>query len=628
MRRISSILLCVGMALAAFGLAVAVAGAQPLAPQGTLTSPAAVAQDLLGESVAISGDTAIVGVRGRTVNGYESAGAAYVYTRTGGVWSIEQTLTADVPASGDQFGVAVAISGDTALVGSASHVAVNHHAGTVTVFKRTGSVWTQSQELYSPSATTDDAFGQAVAVQGDTALVGAMYHGTPGNVAGAVYAFSRSGGGEFGGSQELTGTDVINNEWFGSAVSLDGDTAVIGAQRHNHVGNGLGSGGAFVFTRSAGVWTAQQELLVGSTDYLNASDSFGSAVAVSGDTAVIGARAHWHLGQQTGAAYVFSRSGATWTKQQALFPSDGANYDSFGASLAVSDDTALVGAWGHDHAGSPGGACYVFSRSGPAWTQGIEFAVAGSGANDGFGQSVFLSDDSAIVGAPGRQVDGKTSAGAAFVFLRSAIESAPVVDTTPPGPATSLVGTPGYTSAVLSWANPASDYSLTLVLRSTTGYATTATVVPGQTTVFEASGTSCPDISLTPGKRYYYTVYERDAAGNWSTAATVSVVPQSYATLGKPSLKPTSPTHGKSFKVTGTISPKHSSKATLRLYFFRKVGGVYTAYKSIGVTVSAHAGSYSKSVTLPAKGAYYVKAYHADTAHAGKYSASRTFTVK
>jgi hypothetical protein len=201
-----------------------------------------------------------------------------------------------------------------------------------------------------------------------------------------------------------------------------------------------------------------------------------------------------------------------------------------------------------------------------------------------------------------------------------------VADLTAAAPA-SLRATPGYRSATLSWAD-SSDCALTRVYRSTTRYASGPDDAVGQTKIMDSLGTAITDQSLTPGVRYYYTLFNRDTAGNWSVAAATNVVPQSYATLSKPSIKPSKPKHGKAFKVSGKISPKHPSKTTVKLCFYRKVGGTYRLYKSVNVTVAARAGSYSKSVSLSAKGSYYVKAYHADAAHAGRYSASRTFAVK
>jgi hypothetical protein len=609
------------LTIAVVALLASAGSAAPIAPQGTLTAPGASAGDYLGESVAISGDTAIVGARGRDVGGHTGAGAAFVFTRTAGVWSLQQTLTADVPANNDGFGIAVAVSGDTALVGS--------QADFVTIFTRTAGVWTQSQEL--TSTMPGDNYGQAVALQGDTALVGAIYHGTPGKYAGSVFAYTRTAG-VFGGSQELTGTDVINAEYFGSSCAVDGDVAVVGAQRHNHTYDGspagAGSGGAFVFTRTAGVWSPSQELTITTSysypiDYLNTNDNFGNAVAVSGDTAIVGARSH----DYNGAAYVFKQSSGVWTQQQRLTALDGANADSLGSSVALDGDTGLIGSPGHQHSGGiKSGACYVFSRSGSTWAEAGEFSATGLAASDGFGKSAVLSADSALVGAYGHAVGGASQAGSAYVFLRSGLES--LVDTTPPAPPAGLKGVAGYRKATLTWTNPSPDYTGTFIYHSTTRYASSATDTVGQSTMYWGKATKFVDTPLTSGKRYYFTLFDKDDSNNWSTGARVSVVPQSYPVLGAPSLKPASPTHGKKFKVSGTLSPKHASKATVKLCFYRKVGSTYKPYKTVNVTAAANRTAYSTYVTLAAKGKFYVKSYHADAAHAAKYSSIRSFTVK
>ncbi len=391
----------------------------------------------------------------------QDAGAAYIFTRSGGVWTLQQRLTADVPASNDRFGSAVDISGDTAIVGAPSHFS-SGRTGVAVVFTRTAGVWVQSQELTGTDVFDDNNFGQAVAVDGDTALVASMGHGTPGNAAGAVFAFTRSAG-MFGTPQILTGTDVVNAEYFGTSIALDGDTAVVGAFRHNHNYSGYpagpGSGGAFVFTRTADVWSQSQELTVTAThypdpvDYLNSGDGFGSAVALSDDTAMVGARSHYVLGQPMGAAYVYTRNGGEWTQQQRLKPSDGAGNDYFGRSLALDGDAALIGSPLHNHTTtSQSGACYLFLRSGGVWAQGAEFTPVGVLANDQFGSAVALSSDSALLGAWGHALGGHSQAGTAYVFLRSALEA--LVDTTPPAPPAHLKVVAGYRSATLTWTNP------------------------------------------------------------------------------------------------------------------------------------------------------------------------------
>lgn len=202
------------------------------------------------------------------------------------------------------------------------------------------------------------------------------------------------------------------------------------------------------------------------------------------------------------------------------------------------------------------------------------------------------------------------------------------VDVTPPEAPYGLKSTVAYRSASLSWTNRSSDYAATRLYRSTTRHASSASDTSGQTKLFEKVATSHKDTSLVAGTRYYYTLFNRDKAGNWSVAAKTSVVPQGYAKLGRPRVSPSKPTHGKKFKVTGTISPKHASKTTVKLHFYRKVSNKYKLYKSVTVTVGKKAGSYSKTVKLSKKGSYYVKAYHADAAHAASYSSKRSFKVK
>ena len=178
----------------------------------------------------------------------------------------------------------------------------------------------------------------------------------------------------------------------------------------------------------------------------------------------------------------------------------------------------------------------------------------------------------------------------------------------------------------LSWKNLSADYTGTFIYHSTTRYASTAADTVGQSTMYWGKSSTFKDAPLVAGKRYYFTLFDKDDTNNWSVAAKISAVPQSYASLGTPSLKPSKPTHGKSFKISGTISPKHSAKCTVKLCIYKK--GSSKVYKSVIVSLQARATSYSASVKLSAKGSYYVKAYHADAEHAGAYSAPRYFSVK
>jgi sugar lactone lactonase YvrE len=289
-----------------------------------------------GFSVSVSGDTAVIGDWIKA--------AAYVFVRSGGVWSQQQKLTASDGAASDEFGWSVSVSGDTAVIGALGKT-INSNAdqGAAYVFVRSGGAWNQQQELIASDGASGDFFGWSVSVSGDTAVIGA-YNKTINSNAdqGAAYVFVRSGG-VWNQQQELIASDGASG--FGFSVSVSGDTAVIGASQIY--------GAAYVFVRSGGVWSQQQKLTASDGA---GNDGFGYSVSVSGDTAVIGAVDKNSL---QGAAYVFVRSGGVWSQQQELTASDGAANDEFGRSVSVSGDTAVIAALGKN---SYQGAAYAFVR--------------------------------------------------------------------------------------------------------------------------------------------------------------------------------------------------------------------------------------------------------------------------
>ena len=368
--------------------ALAAAANPPWTEQQELTASDGAANDNFGRSVSVSADTAVIGASSEI----NAQGAAYVLVRSGGVWTQQQELTASDGAVDDYFGFSVSVSGDTAVIG-AWNKAINSQSGqgAAYVFVRSNGVWTRQQELTAPDGAWEDAFGFSVSVSGDTAVIGA-----PGKNAGqgATYVFVRSGG-AWTQQQELTASDGAAGDWFGYSVSLSGSTAVIGAlAKHNY------QGAAYVFVLSGGVWGQQQELTASDGA---AGDEFGYSVAVSGGTAVIGAPG------SRGAAYVFVRSGGVWGQPQKLTASDGAAGDSFGNSVSVSGDTAVIAAY---HKNADQGAAYLFVRSGGVWGQQQELTATDGVANDYFGVSVSVSGGTAAIGAVGRN----NYQGAAYVF--------------------------------------------------------------------------------------------------------------------------------------------------------------------------------------------------------------------
>ena len=473
--------------------------------QAYLKASNTAGEDRFGISVAISGDTVVIGADGEDddatgVNGDQShnsntatfAGAAYVFTRTGMTWTQQAYLKASNTEAVDAFGFAVAIAGDTIVVGAygedsnATGVDGNQsdnsvpYAGAAYVFTRTGTNWAQQAYLKASNAG-GDRFGLKVAVSGDTVVVAAPDEdssatGVNGNQtdngtsnAGAAYIFTRNGT-TWSQQAYLKASNPGLFDSFGSSVAVSGNTVVVGARNEassatgvNHPtgqasNSALSAGAAYVFTRAGTTWSQQAYLKASNT---GSADEFGESVAIAGDTIVIGARGEDsnatgvngeegnNSGTESGAAYIFTRAGTTWTQQAYLKASNSGGFDYFGKSVAVSGDTVVVGAYGEasnavganppagqsDNSSPRAGAVYVFTRAGTTWTQQSYLKAGNTDATppfsslepDAFGYSVSVSGDTVLVGAYGedssaRGVNGDSSdnnareAGAAYLF--------------------------------------------------------------------------------------------------------------------------------------------------------------------------------------------------------------------
>ena len=266
-------------------------------------------------------------------------------------------LLASDGAAWDEFGCSVSVSGDTAVVGAIYDDDNGYNSGSAYVFVRSGSTWSEQAKLTASDGAADDYFGRSVSVSGDTAVVGALGDDDNGSASGSAYVYVRSGT-SWTEQAKLTASDGAADDRFGLSVSVSGDTAVVGAFWDDD--NGSDSGSAYVFVRSSGVWTQRQKLTASDAA---AGDSFGCSVSVSADTAVVGAFYDDDNGGDSGSAYVFVRSGSTWTERAKLTGSDGAADDRFGGSVSVSGDTAVVGAYGDDDNGTTSGSAYVFGGS-------------------------------------------------------------------------------------------------------------------------------------------------------------------------------------------------------------------------------------------------------------------------
>ena len=382
--------------------------------QAEWLDPGATGDDFFGYSVALSGDTALVGAYQRSVNGKQYSGAVYVFVRSGSGWSQQAVLTPADAAAGDFFGWSVALSGDVALIGADQKTITGAglYAGAAYVFTRSGSTWSQQAELTASGEAAFDLFGSAVALSGGTALIGADQRPVNGQAsAGAVYVFTGSGA-TWSQQAELTASDAATNDTFGCAVALSGDTAVAGAY-DKAVGAAANAGAAYVFTGSGATWSQQTEL----TDPdPKTNDSFGSAVALSGDTALVGAVEKRIVGRSyVGAAYAYTRLGAAWSQPLDLVASGAGASDGFGASVAISGDVALVGAYGAGLSTQAGSAS-VFVRSDNSWSQYDLLAASDAAAGGTFGLSLALSGGTAVVGAPSKS-GGGAPADSAYAYL-------------------------------------------------------------------------------------------------------------------------------------------------------------------------------------------------------------------
>jgi len=389
-----------------------------------------------------------------TNNMAPDAGAVYVFTRTGGVWRQQAYLKASNAEAGDNFGHSVALSGDTLVVGApfedSGATGVNgdqannaaFSSGAAYVFTRTGGVWNQRAYLKASNTGSGDQLGYSVALSGDTLVVGAPFEdsgatGVNGDQAnnaadagGAAYVYTRTGD-VWNQQAYLKASNTESDDRFGYSVAVSGNTVAVGAFREGSNATGVdgdpsnndapSSGAVYVFERTATIWRHQA--------YLKASnagegDWFGIRLTLSGDTLAVGAPLedsadvgvngiqHDESAPDSGAVYVFTRSGETWTQQAYLKASNTGLDGWFGIGVALADDILLIGGSGDrsrsigvngdqaSNAAFSSGAAYMFVRMGTSWSQRAYVKASNTGDYDRFGFAVAVSRDVAAVGAP------------------------------------------------------------------------------------------------------------------------------------------------------------------------------------------------------------------------------------
>jgi len=447
-----------------------------------MTTPAAQA----GSSVSISGNTAVVGAP----HASSDTGQVDVYVRTPGThtWTFQATITAtgaNAGAAGDLFGASVSVSGDNVAIGAAGR---NSSAGAAYVFNRSGSTWTQTAYLTRVGGIAGDKFGNSVSMDGLTVLVGAPFATVGGKVAvGAAYAFaynSIAAAWQLQSSLTITTGPAKAGDHIGWSVALSGNTAAIGAPDDDHGNAHANAGSVFIFIRNGNRWRK--------TQYLNPSatlnNRMGASVALNGNTAVFGVDGPASNGGK-GFAYVYTRSGTSFSLTGTLTASDGLVGDHFGASVAVSGSVVVVGA---PQTGSliGGGKAYVYAPTGVGGAyQEIDHLVPtlGNAIGDNFGTSVAMDAGRALVGAPNAVPSGTASGnGAGYVFLvnETAVVNATITSPTPP---TQPVSGPGTAYA-------GQDYTVHFTVAAEIGTDTPT----GFVNVDDGNGGGCADTVLPP----------------------------------------------------------------------------------------------------------------------------------
>jgi len=401
-----------------------VAMTQTFQDQPKLVATGAVGSANQGMSVALSadGNTAIVGGPGANNADRDRpasigpAGAAWVFTRSGGVWRQQAKLVGATSEYGGGLwsqgaSVGVSADGNTAIVGGPSD---NRTTGAAWVFARSGDAWTQQGSKLvgsgagKPPLPPGQGMSVAVSADGTTAIVGGW--GTE-----AAWVFARSGSVWAQQGKKLIGTGAVGNARQGTSVALsaDGNTAIVGGGSDNGK-----TGAAWVFTRSGGVWTQQGKKLVGSDSVGSARQGTSVALSADGNTAIVGGPGDnpWDrsvpfgLGA-AGAAWVFTRSGGVWTQQNKLVGTGAVARLGTSIALTADGNVAIVGGFAED-----GGVALVFTRAGGQWTQ--DKRLAGTGAVGKSAPSLALSADGSVVILGSSNDNG--GVGAAWIFTRGA----------------------------------------------------------------------------------------------------------------------------------------------------------------------------------------------------------------
>jgi hypothetical protein len=392
-------------------LIVSLLASSLFAQSGKIIAPDGHTEDYFGTSVAISGNTMVVGATGDELPPFAlNTGGAYAYVSDGTQWTLQQFLLGTGFDGLEAFGTSVAIDGNVIVVGAPMDaIGTGPDRGTASVIERGGISWFETAQLAASDGgeLLGERFGWSVAVSGDTIVVGAPLKDEPGNEdQGAAYVYVRSDN-TWVEQAKLTASDGSAIDQFGRSVAISRNTIVVGAIFDDAPHTNQGS--AYIFTRSGTSWTEKAKLVPSDGA---AGMEFGEAVAISGGTVVVGAAGASLPGfTSAGAAYVYTNSGSAWPETQKLISTLPGAFNWFGSSVSVSSGLIVVGA-----EGGPAGGAHLFRRLRGRWMADGQLAAFDLSLGANFGSGVAVSAGKAVVGAQLDDIQSRTDQGSAFTW--------------------------------------------------------------------------------------------------------------------------------------------------------------------------------------------------------------------
>ena len=349
--------------------------------------------DQFGRHLVLKGGELFVGAFAAGVAG-NYQGRLYVFTKSGSTWSQSQVLVSSDIANYDQFGFNVDVDGDYLLI-SAKELS-NPPTGGGYIFHKSGNTWSQQAKLVASTAAAYDSTGESCAISGDTAVLGSPWGEPPGssiNAAGEAFVFVRSGT-SWSEQARINPTNTAND--YLDDVDIDGDTIVIGSTQNLSSTNG---GAVYVYTRSGTSWSLQQKII--SNNAAVANSRWGEQVKISGDTLVASCANYTNGSGHTGNVEVWTRSGTSWSFQATLTPNPTDTSGSYGRSLSIDGDTVAVGNYSYSGTAGNEGRAYIFERTGTSWSQKkvLTASTPVGSSNFGYGVSVDEANGEVAIGA-------------------------------------------------------------------------------------------------------------------------------------------------------------------------------------------------------------------------------------